>query len=104
MLCTHRPRCQAAHEHAGRGRPSVSAEQERVVRYEDLDLTEAAGAESLHQRIRSAARDVCGFGSAPLVLMGEVRKCVDDAVARAVLKVGEAQLIAYHAQISKPRH
>ncbi|KRA80442.1 UrcA family protein [Altererythrobacter sp. Root672] len=40
--------------------PALAAETEVVVTYSDLDLTDAAGAAKLEQRIDSAAEQVCG--------------------------------------------
>jgi UrcA family protein len=59
---------------------------QRTVKFADLDLTHAAGAEALYARIRSAARQVC----AP-----SMRPCIDQAIARAVADVNAPLLTSY---------
>lgn len=69
------------------------------VSYADLNLTEKAGQETLYQRIRSAADDVCGEVRG--IAISEViqkRECVEKALSDAVKEVGNEELIARHAQ------
>jgi UrcA family protein len=63
----------------------------------DLDLTTHAGAARLYQRIRNAARSVCGpvDGALP----GEKAawdRCVDEAIGSAVAKLGSAKLTEHY--------
>jgi len=69
------------------------------VSYADLDLTDAAGARTLYARIRSAAGKVCGPEPAALDLRAATayRNCYEQAVARAVNRVGSDQLQVLHA-------
>lgn len=85
------------------------------VSVKDLDLTTHVGAAAVYLRIRNAARSVCG--SVDIALPEEKAawdRCVDEAIARAVAKLGSANLTDYYlgkshrahlsatAQISKP--
>lgn len=56
----------------------------QVVTFADLDLTRPAGAQQLYLRIRSAARDVC----ATYDRFGPDRRCIQQAIARAIATVG----------------
>ena len=81
----------AAYAAVGREPPSVR------VSVRDLDLTTHAGAATLYQRIRNAARSVCGpvDGALP----GEKAawdRCVDEAIGSAVAKLGSAKLTEYY--------
>ena len=40
----------------------ATAQESRVVRYDDLNLASQAGVERLERRIDQAARSVCGYG------------------------------------------
>ena len=54
------------------------------VQTSDLDLSSASGARELHQRLTLAAREVCGTASdADVAGKNDVRKCRDEALARA---------------------
>ena len=66
----------------------------RVVRYADLDLGTAAGADALRARIRYAAEEVCG-AEYPQVLKATpaVKACVTRAVAGAEHAVDNARLV-----------
>jgi UrcA family protein len=57
----------------------------RIVRYADLDLSAAAGRNTLEQRIGAAVRAVCG-STAPDDFRGDraVRACRSEALARVV--------------------
>lgn len=89
-LCT----CLVAH--------GASAAQPRVktttVSFADLDLSKAAGAQTLYQRIKVAARRVCGpadrytYGTPSNGFL----KCFDAAVADAVAQVDRPSLTALH--------
>ena len=54
------------------------------VQTSDLDLSSASGSRELQQRLTLAAREVCGTASdADVAGKNDVRKCRDDALARA---------------------
>ena len=54
------------------------------VQTSDLDLSSASGTRELQQRLTLAAREVCGTASdADVAGKNDVRKCRDEALARA---------------------
>ena len=68
-----------------RSAPSGEATSVKVS-YGDLDLANAQGAHTLHQRITAAARQVCapdGFDMRNLQLYNVERSCISDAIARS---------------------
>jgi UrcA family protein len=69
------------------------------VSYADLDISHAAGARTLYARIKSAAREACGSEPAVLDLRDAAgySACYEQAVAKAVNRVGSEQLHALHA-------
>lgn len=84
--------------------PASQAEQlTRTVRFGDLDLSRPEGAETLYQRIKEAARSVCGqpshatVGLASLEGRTRMRACIDQATDDAVGKVNHPQLVALNA-------
>ena len=63
----------------------------------DLNLTTHAGAVALYQRIRNAARSVCG--TVDIALAAEKAawdRCVDEAIGSAVAKLGSAKVTEYY--------
>ena len=94
-LCT----CLVAH--------GASAAQTRVktttVSFADLDLSKAAGAQTLYNRIKVAARRVCGpadrytYGAPN----NAFRKCFVAAVADAVAQVDRPSLTALHLEATR---
>jgi len=67
------------------------------VSVEDLNLTTHAGAVALYQRIRNAARSVCG--PVDIALAEEKAawdRCVDEAIGSAVAKLGSAKLTEHY--------
>jgi UrcA family protein len=78
-LCTLVPNARAD----GSERVSV------MVRYGDLDLSTRQGVDTLHQRIRSAAKHVCGDETEPgdLARYAAFRNCVRIASNKALEKV-----------------
>jgi UrcA family protein len=65
--------------------------RQQVVSYADLNLQNAADSAILRNRIKSAARVVCGVRSAgpmPIDSRFRLENCVQDATARAVADVG----------------
>jgi UrcA family protein len=86
-----------------------------TVSFSDLDLSKPQGTAVLYLRIRNAARVVCG--PVDIALLEEQAswvRCVNEAIATGVAKVGNANLTAYYldktngspslvtARISKP--
>jgi UrcA family protein len=69
-----------------------------AVSFADLDLSKAAGAQTLYKRIKVAARRVCGpadrytYGASN----NAFRKCFEAAVAHAVAQVDRPSLTALH--------
>jgi UrcA family protein len=74
------------------------AQRSLKVSFADLNLTKSEGTVTLFTRIRNAARTVCG--PAPDISFGDGRadwsRCVNDAIADAVAKVGDANLTDYY--------
>jgi UrcA family protein len=69
----------------------------KIVSYADLNLNGEAGARVLHGRLRMAAAQVCApLRGTSLRERTNWRDCVDPALARAVAKVDEPMLTAYH--------
>lgn len=84
-LCTLSTSVEAAEE----GVPS------KTVRFNDLNISNPAGAKVLYGRIRVAARDVCGLsaGSDPIQRLA-VHACIEEAIDNAVKKVDAPALTA----------
>lgn len=75
------------------------------VSFADLNLANRQGAVTLYTRIRNAARSVCGPVDLALPADREGwKKCVNDAIASAVAKVGDANLMDYHLAQTKRSH
>jgi UrcA family protein len=74
------------------------AERSLKVSFADLNLRNRQGTVTLYTRIRNAARTVCG--PAPDISFGDDRadwsRCVNDAIADAVAKAGDANLTDYY--------
>jgi len=65
----------------------------RTVRYSDLNLNTAAGANVLYQRIRGAAKQVCGdMDSRRLGEAAAAKACMDRAIVSSVSAVNSVQL------------
>ena len=69
------------------------------VNYADLDISGAAGVQTLYARIKSAAQKACGPEPAVLDLRDAAGydACYKQAVAKAVNRVGSDRLQALHA-------
>jgi UrcA family protein len=68
-----------------------------TVSYADLDLSNPAGAHTLYQRIRAAARMVCApLASKELKRNGLWRDCYEQAVSNAVATIDRPTLTALH--------
>jgi UrcA family protein len=69
-----------------------------TVSFADLNLTNRQGTVTLYTRIRNAARTVCG--PAPDISFADGRadwsRCVNDAIADAVARVGNTHLTDYY--------
>jgi UrcA family protein len=70
---------------------SVGEVATKVVRFKDLDLATAVGAQTLYERITAAARIVCRDAA-----YTEVRECRARAVDEAVRTVGNPLLSSVH--------
>jgi UrcA family protein len=67
--------------------------QQKVVKYADLDLSAAAGAQTLYMRLRSAAKRVCAPADGrALDQHMRYRACVDESMANAVAAVNQPAL------------
>jgi UrcA family protein len=74
-----------------------------TVKYGDLDLSTKQGASTLYSRIVQAARSVCDVSDESPWALGAEHGCITKAVADAVTKVGQSQLIAvYNAKNPRP--
>jgi UrcA family protein len=70
---------------------------QKAVQYDDLDLTQAADAKRLYQRLRAAANSVCSTYSGRELRLVTLRKeCVATALNSAVLEVNQATVFALH--------
>lgn len=68
-----------------------------TVRFADLDLGTSAGTAALYRRLEYAARIVCNvYEDRTIERQFPWRRCVSDALNRAVAQVGNANLSAYH--------
>ena len=85
--------------HAGEARHPNEVRTSVKVSYADLDISAAAGARTLYARIKSAAREACGPEPVVLDLRDSAgyNACYEQAVAKAVNRVGSDQLHALHA-------
>ena len=71
------------------------------VSYKDLDMTRPAGAETLYQRIKSAADTVCAPLNGKQVIEKVSRNaCVTSAVERAIKQVNEPMLTHYYLSLN----
>ena len=83
----------------------ASAEQPQTasvtVSFADLDLSKAAGAQTLYKRIKAAARQVCGSIDGYTYMKSQRwRECYQSAIADAVARVDRPSLTALHQQQS----
>lgn len=71
--------------------------QSRSVYYGDLNLSSAAGVQTLYVRIRSAARAVCpGSNTADIKSKTVRNECIAKAIDEAVQEVNQPALAALH--------
>ncbi len=71
------------------------------VSYADLNLNKPEGQHALYQRLRGAARQVCGevYSKAPREIQ-ENRECREYALQKALREVGSPSVAAIHQQNS----
>ncbi|HTC52909.1 MAG TPA: UrcA family protein [Steroidobacteraceae bacterium] len=85
--------------------PAVVPGGDLAVNYADLDINTTAGAETLYERIRRAAVQVC-----PQVDFGDIERhavavrCLNEAVAHAVNSIASPQLAAVYAARTHRAH
>jgi UrcA family protein len=88
---------------AGVSAAADSDTRSMTVSYGDLNLSDPQGAATLYRRIAQAAHAVCDSSDESPWSKAAVRKCVSKAIADAVTKVGQPQLIAvYNAKNRQP--
>lgn len=76
-----------------------------TVRFADLDLTKVDGAAVLYKRLRAAAETVCGPREDRDPAKAKAfKKCVQSALASAVIRVDRAELTAYYRAHAEPRN
>jgi UrcA family protein len=84
----------------------ASAEEPKAVSvtvsFGDLDLSKAAGAQTLYKRIKAAARRACGSidGYTYMKPQSSWRKCYQSAIADAVARVDRPSLTALYKEES----
>lgn len=89
--------CSCLVSYSASAEPSVKSQ---TVSYADLDLSKPAGVQTLYQRIKAAARNVCGpvdqytYASSHRAF----RKCCETAIADAVAQVDRPTLTALHKE------
>jgi UrcA family protein len=63
---------------------AAPAEDQVTVRIGDLDLSSARGAATFDRRVRSAAREICGWATpVDLNMQGQISECQTSVVASA---------------------
>ena len=70
-----------------------------VVQYGDLNVSSPQGAAALYHRIAAAASEVCDsflLDSRNLISLVRLTACIHKAIADAVTKVGEPELVAIY--------
>ena len=74
----------------------------RRVQYTDLNLTDNSAVETLYQRIKSAAVDVCEAPQTSRIIdtMAHVRRCERAAVEAAVREVNAPKLTELHRSVT----
>ena len=84
----------------------ASAEQPKTVSvtvsFADLDLSKAAGAQTLYKRIKAAARQACGSidGYTHMKSQSRWRECYESTIADAVASVDRPSLTALYQEES----
>lgn len=78
-----------------------------TVRFDDLNLDRRAGAETLYERLETAARRVCGARKTGSVLLRDIRdweQCQADALQRAVERIDHIHLTEVHQHHTGNHH
>lgn len=84
----------------------IDGPQTQIVRYDDLDLTDSAGARILYARIEKAALHLCGPGRTQAAAEARIRygtryDCIRHAVANAVADVDAPTLTKTHSRCGR---
>lgn len=88
---------------AAAAQPAVDAPQV-TISYSPRELASEQGTRALYRRIRTAAQSVCpGWDSRDLDLWAASRECQSQAVAQAIVQIGNARLAALHAKTTARR-
>lgn len=75
-----------------------------VVRYGDLDLEREADARALYERLRTAAARVCrSADDRDLRAVADQRRCRQDALTAAILRLPAPHVAALHAAAGRAR-
>lgn len=76
----------------------VAEPQSIAVSYDDLDLTSAAGQETLHYRLANAAREACGSSDwkrvGSLAVASRNQSCYEESLSRAMSDIPTTQVAA----------
>lgn len=80
--------------------PAIAGENSKLVQYDDLDLSSAAGQKRLETRIKSTVKQVCGYPRAfTLAEKQDQRRCMTNAMEKAMPKA--AQTIARYREAKR---
>jgi UrcA family protein len=75
----------------------------RTVKFADLDLSHAAGVLALYKRIQYAAQEVCEpLIARDLQAIAISKRCMEQAISRAVADVNAPLLTSYYLTESSP--
>jgi UrcA family protein len=90
--------CFAVSAQAGDGVAAGTVRTPVPVSYDDLNLTNPAGARTLYARLKSAADKACGGRPSGRELQEHLdyQSCYESALSKAVRKVNSGQLQALH--------
>ena len=79
--------------------PEVEVRHKQID-FTDLNLNHNAGIKRLYQRIRIAAKQLCGEPNRLVTArLDNARRCADEATTRAVEQVNSPVLTRYHASM-----
>jgi UrcA family protein len=90
---------------AAAGAPGAPGDEpaKRMVKFADLDLSEAAGVVALYVRIQRAAQEVCEpLISRDLHSIAISTRCAEQTIAHAVAEVNAPLLTSYYLTKSPP--
>ena len=84
---------------------SAAPQLAHPVSFSDLDLTRTADAQTLYQRIKTAADAVCSpLDGAQIREKVNRSACVNDAIERAIKQVNEPLLTGYYLTLNPNSH